>query len=135
MSNKRHEIVGKSADHSLQAELTKALRTTADSLDNLDNRVSNLEDTMRINGTQEFEIHKLGTKAVIKALGGKETKAYKQMSKKVCAMMWREYKECFNVPRYGELPAKQFKDGLRFVTDWEPKQEVKMAIQDINESK
>ena len=95
-------------------------------------RLSNLEDTMRINGLQEYNIHSAGQKSVMEALGGKESKAYKQISKKAFSALWRSFKHYFGIPRYGELPAKQYKEGLDFASTWQPDQEMKMLIAKIN---
>ena len=132
MTKHKNEIVGKSAGHGLQKAISKSLRETAEAIDHLDDRVTNLEDTMRINGTQEYKIHELGTQSVVKSLGGKESKAYKLMSKKVFATMWHEFKHYFGIPRYGELPAKQYAEGIDFVKTWQPDQEMKMLIAKIN---
>lgn len=104
----------------------------ANQLNMNEGRISNLEDTMRINGTQEYKIHSLGTKAVVKALGGKDSKAYKQLSKKTFSAMWHSFKHYFSIPRYGELPAKQYEEGIDFVSTWQPDQEMKMLIAKIN---
>lgn len=132
MTKNKNEIVGKSAGHGLQKAISKSLRETAEAIDHLDDRVTNLEDTMRINGTQEYKIHSAGQKSVMEALGGKESKAYKQISKKAFSALWRSFKHYFSIPRYGELPAKQYKEGLDFASTWQPDQEMKMLIAKIN---
>ncbi|BDP76696.1 hypothetical protein EfmAA242_09240 [Enterococcus faecium] len=44
--------------------------------------VSMLKDTMRISGQQEFEIKQKGNMKVMGVLGGKESRAYEEISKK-----------------------------------------------------
>ena len=48
------------------------------------------------------------------------------------AAIWSEFKHYFDIPRYNELPAKRFKDGLKFVETWQPKQELLMNIEELN---
>lgn len=69
--------------------------------------VSMLKDTMRISGQQEFEIKQKGNIKVMEVLGGKESRAYEEISKKVFSKFWSEFKRTFSIPRYGELPRKR----------------------------
>lgn len=126
------EIVGKSTGHVAQKKRTQLMAEMVTSIDELDTRVTSLEDTMRINGTQEYKIHEKGKTSVIKALGGKDTPAYKQLGRKMFSAIWSEFKHYFDIPRYNELPAKRFNDGLRFVETWHPKQELLMDIEELN---
>ncbi len=50
--------------------------------------VSMLKDTMRISGQQEFEIKQKGNMKVMEVLGGKESRAYEEISKKVFSKFW-----------------------------------------------
>lgn len=128
----KHSIVGQSAGHVVQKKRTVFMQELLNSVEDLDTRVAGLEDTMRISGVQEYKIHEAGTVAVVKALGGKGTPAYKKLSRKTFASIWSEFKHYFNVPRYGELPAKQYKEGMDFVSTWQPKQELRMDIKELN---
>lgn len=129
---KSNEIVGKSTGHVAQKKRTRLMAEMVTSIDELDTRVTSLEDTMRINGTQEYKIHEKGKASVMKALGGKDTPAYKKLGRKVFSAIWSEFKHYFDIPRYNELPAKRFKDGLKFVETWQPKQELLMNIEELN---
>lgn len=57
--------------------------------------VSMLKDTMRISGQQEFEIKQKGNMKVMGVLGGKESRAYEEISKKVFSKFWSEFKRTF----------------------------------------
>ncbi len=54
-----------------------------------------LKDTMRISGQQEFEIKQKGNMKVMEVLGGKESRAYEEISKKVFSKFWSEFKRTF----------------------------------------
>ncbi|MGY0692661.1 ORF6C domain-containing protein [Virgibacillus sp. FSP13] len=97
-----------------------------------DKRISHLEDTMRIDGGQEFQIRKKVNHIVVEALGGKESPAYKQLSRKAFSEFWRDFKNHFSLPRYGDLPKKQFEDGLRFIGIWQPSTGLRIEIENTN---
>ncbi|SET00642.1 BRO family, N-terminal domain [Salinibacillus kushneri] len=98
-----------------------------------DKRITNLEETMRIDGGQEFQIRSKANSVVIEALGGKESPAYKQLNRKAFSEFWREFKKHFSLPRYGDLPKKQFEDGLRFIGMWQPSTGLRIEIETTND--
>ena len=64
------EIVRKTTGHVAQKKRTRLMAEMVTSIEELDTRVTSLEDAMRINGTQEYKIHEKGKASVMKALGG-----------------------------------------------------------------
>lgn len=94
--------------------------------------VKELKDTMRINGTQEFQIKNKANKKVVKVLGGKESPAYKKMSRKVFSRFWVAFNRHFTIPRYGELPKKKFNEALVFIDRWQPDTSTGMEIESLN---
>lgn len=94
--------------------------------------VSMLKDTMRISGQQEFEIKQKGNIKVMEVLGGKESRAYEEISKKVFSKFWSEFKRTFSIPRYGELPRKRFDDAVSFIEMWLPETAIRMEIDQLN---
>ena len=94
--------------------------------------VSMLKDTMRIRGQQEFEIKQKGNMKVMEVLGGKESRAYEEISKKVFSKFWSEFKRTFSIPRYGELPRKRFDDAVSFIEMWLPETAIRMEIDQLN---
>lgn len=115
---------------------TKLLLKTAleheEQIDEIRSDVSELKNTMRIDGVQEHKINKLAKKQVIKALGGYESPAYKEMSGKVFSRFWRDFKGHFMIPRYGELPKVQFDEGIDFINAWQPDTSTRLEIKSIN---
>src|SRR5690625_4819529 len=102
-------------------------------IEEIENDVSYLKDNMRIDGTQEFRIRRLANQTVIKALGGKDAPAYKKLSNKVFARFWRDFKNHFTIPRYGELPKAQFDEGIDFINAWQPDTSTRLEIEAVNE--
>lgn len=131
--SKKQSIVGKSKDHEVSKMNINALKVITDELESHDDRLSSLEDTMRINGVQEHKIKEAGTRSVMKALGGKDKPAYKKLSRTVFSRMWHEFNHYFEIPRYAELPAKDYQKGIEFAATWEPSQEIKMDIKELND--
>ena len=105
---------------------------TAVRVDAIEKDVSILKETMRISGKQEADIQRAGKQKVIEVLGGKESPAYESISKKVFANFWSEFKRYFSIPRYGELPCKQFEEALIFIAEWLPETAMRMEINQLN---
>ena len=105
---------------------------TAVRVDAIEKDVSILKETMRISGKQEADIQRAGKQKVIEVLGGKDSPAYESISKKVFANFWSEFKRYFSIPRYGELPCKQFDEALIFIAEWLPETAMRMEINQLN---
>src|SRR5699024_1132321 len=90
-----------------------------ETLEKHDERITNLEDSMRIDSTQEFQIRESANIKVVECLGGKESKAYKEVSRKTFSRFWSEFKKYFKLPRYGDLPKKKFNEGMNFIINWQ----------------
>lgn len=97
-----------------------------------DERITNLEDNMRISGRDEQKLRLKANRKIVKCLGGKKAPAYRQLSKSVFPKFWNEFKRHFEIPRYGELPNKQLEEGLRFIDAWQPDTSTKMEIDNLN---
>lgn len=98
----------------------------------LDGRVDSLEDTMRIDGSQEKKINRKGKRKVMECLGGGKSKAYQEISKKVFSHFWGEFNRYFDIPRYGELPRIQFEEALHFIEEWSPNTSMRIEIRTLN---
>lgn len=129
----------KQIDHELLSDPRTQLKLlyqfgeqTAVRVDAIEKDVSILKDTMRISGKQEADIQRAGKRKVIEVLGGKDSVAYESISKKVFANFWSEFKRYFAIPRYGELPCKQFGEALEFIDEWLPETAMRMEIHQLN---
>ncbi|MEV9639523.1 ORF6C domain-containing protein [Mammaliicoccus sciuri] len=94
--------------------------------------VKYLKDNMRINGPQEQRIGKNARGKIVECLGGKESKAYQEISRKVFSQFWNEFKNYFEVPRYGELPKMKFEEALQFIQEWAPDTALRLEIKKLN---
>lgn len=111
---------------------TEAIRLLYKSNTEFDDRLTNLEDNMRISGAEQYEIHELGKHRVIEALGGIDSPAYAELSRKAFAQCWKAFKQYFIIPRYSDLPKVKKDDGIYFLQKWEPDTQLKIAIEKCN---
>ncbi|WP_255428441.1 ORF6C domain-containing protein [Sporosarcina sp. resist] len=98
----------------------------------LDGRVGSLEDTMRIDGSQEQRINRKGKRKVMESLGGGKTKAYQEISRRVFSLFWGEFNKYFEIPRDGELPRIRFDEALHFIEEWSPNTGMRLEIKTLN---
>lgn len=82
--------------------------------------VDYLKGNMRIDGLQQQEIQQAAKQSIVQALGGKDSIAYQEISKKVFSAFWNEFKQYFKVPRYGDIPKAKYEEALRFISLWRP---------------
>lgn len=94
--------------------------------------VKYLKDNMRINGPQEQRIGRNARGKIVEFLGGKDSNAYKAISKKVFSQFWNEFKRYFEIPRYGELPKVKFEEALNFIQEWSPDTALRLEIKKLN---
>jgi|SRR5690625_3493374 len=115
---------------------TKLLLETAlehqEKIDEIKTDVSYLKNTMRIDGSEEFRIKRNANRVVVEALGGKKSNAYKEMSRKVFSRFWNEFKQYFEIPRYGDLPKNEYEKGINFIRSWQPDTSTRLEIEELN---
>lgn len=105
---------------------------TAEEVESIKEDVKMLKDTMRIDSREESIIQRKANRVVIESLGGKKSHAYKTMSRKAFSRFWGEFKRYFNVPRYGDIPKKEFDKALNFIEGWQPDTTTRMEIESAN---
>ncbi|MEK8196221.1 MULTISPECIES: ORF6C domain-containing protein [Lysinibacillus] len=94
--------------------------------------VDYLKGNMRIDGLQQQEIQQAAKQSIVQALGGKDSIAYQEISKKVFSAFWNEFKQYFKVPRYGDIPKVKHEEALRFISLWRPSTSLQMEIDSCN---
>lgn len=94
--------------------------------------VDYLKGSMRIDSLQQQEIQRAAKESIIQALGGKESIAYQEISKKAFSAFWNEFKAYFKVPRYGDIPKVKHDEALRFIKLWRPSTSLQMEIDSCN---
>lgn len=98
----------------------------------MDARITKLENNTTIDYSQQEELRVLGTKKVIAILGGNDAPAYKELNKKVFSSFWRDYKRKLNVNSYKNTLVKDFEMGRQAIINWNPSKEIKFMIDGCN---
>lgn len=126
----RHMDIRNQSDR-LQLELNRLLQ---DQLNNHEDRLENLEDTMRVNGVQERRISDAVNRVVVSYLGGHKSKAYEDNSirARCYSSINREIKNKFVIPRRAELPAKDYEKCLQFINNWILDSDLEDEISSVN---
>lgn len=136
-----NSIVGKSKDSKESVQLIKgigdigvAIQRIASQLENHEDRLSNVEDTMRVNGIQEKKLTELVNRVVLMSLHGKQSNAYKNKSirGKSYSELNNKIKNKYGIPRRGELPAKDYDSAMQFIENWTPDYELRIEIEQSN---
>lgn len=89
-------------------------------VDMVDGRVTDLENNMTIDYGQQVVIGDEVNKVVIGALGGKDSAAYKEISRKVFSECNRDIKHYFHVNSRNNIPKKRFDEAVQYIKNWHP---------------
>lgn len=101
-------------------------------LDDVSDRVSKLENTMNIDYGQQKVLNDLVSARVIKILGGKNSNAYKEISRKVFAEINHDYQDYFNVNSRANTPRLKNEQTVEYIKNWMPSTNTMMLIKDCN---
>lgn len=128
-----NEIIGQSKDHNYQVSEIGVMRKMLDTLENHEERITNLEDTMRVNAVQETKLTEEVNKKVVGFLEGKKSAAYRDnhIRGKAYSAINKDIRRTFGVRRK-ELPAKDFRRAVVFIQNWQLDNELKDEIFNAN---
>lgn len=101
-------------------------------IDNHEDRIKNLEDTMTIDYGQQEPLANTVNRSVIDALGGKQSNAYKEIAKKVFAECNHDLKTYFNVNARNNVPRKRYDEAIEYAKNWKPCTNTLMLIRGCN---
>lgn len=110
----------------------KAILMHDEKIVKIDGRVTDLENNMVIDYGQQQTLKNEVNKVVVKALGGKESNAYKEASKKVFSEINHDIQEKFIVNSRNNVPKRKFDEAIVFVRSWNPSQGTKWMIDGCN---
>ena len=97
---------------SLQIQL---MQEAINQLSIMDNRVTTLESTRRLENWQELALHDFKNKKVYAIAQKHDLTNDKEMIRKLHSRVWKCLKKRFNIPRYNELPSLKFNDAIEFI--------------------
>ena len=119
---------------SYQKRLTpeEMMRIQLGMVDDHENRIEHLENTMAIDYGRQQELKKSVNKRVIEVLGGKKAPVYKEMSKKVFTECNRDIQDYFRVNSRNNIPVLQFEAAISYVDAWNPSNNTILEIRSCN---
>lgn len=97
-----------------------------------ESRIENLENNTTLDYGQQRVLEDTVNKTVIDVLGGKESNAYKEISKKVFAECNHDLKSYFKVNARANVPKKRFEEAVAYAENWKPCTNTMMRIADCN---
>lgn len=101
-------------------------------VDMVDGRVTDLENNMTIDYGQQVTIGDEVNEVVIGALGGKNSAAYKEISRKVFSECNSDIKHYFHVNARNNIPKKRFDEAVQYIQKWHPCTNTQILINEIN---
>ena len=119
---------------SYQKPLTpeQMMRIQLEMIDDVSGRVTKLENTMNIDYGQQRVLEKEVARVVIESLGGKDSNAYHEISKKVFSECNRDVKDYFHVNSRNNIPRLRFDDAVDYIRNWMPCSNTRMLIKECN---
>lgn len=109
------------------------MRVQLGMIDKHEERLSKLENTMNIDYGQQRVLEKEVARVVIESLGGKDSNAYHEISKKVFAECNRDVKDYFHVNSRNNIPRVRFEDAVDYIKNWEPCRNTTIEIKTLND--
>ena len=101
-------------------------------IDKHEERLSKLENTMNIDYGQQRVLEKEVARVVVESLGGKDSNAYHEISKKVFSECNRDVKDYFHVNSRNNIPRLRFDDAVDYIRNWMPCSNTRMLIKECN---
>ena len=108
------------------------MRIQLEMIDDVSGRVTKLENTMNIDYGQQRVLEKEVASVVIESLGGKDSNAYREISKKVFSECNRDVKDYFHVNSRNNIPRLRFEDAVDYIRSWTPCSNTRMLIRECN---
>lgn len=124
--------IRKTGGYQKQLSPAEMMRIQLGMIDDHENRIENLENNMTIDYGQQQVLGETVNHTVISILGGKESNAYKEVSKKVFAECNRDLKNYFQVNARNNVPKKRFEEALQYAKSWKPCTNTQLKIENAN---
>lgn len=115
-----------------QLTVREMMREQLGMIDGHEERIKALEDTMTIDHGQQRVLERTVNKTVIDVLGGNQSNAYHEISRKVFAECNRDLKNRFNVNSRDDVPRKDYEQAIEYAKSWKPCTNTMLMIRDCN---
>ncbi|MBS5305785.1 ORF6C domain-containing protein [Clostridium sp.] len=110
----------------------KYAKEVKEKVEKVDSRITVLEERMTIETGAQKTLCDLVNKKIMAVLGGKDTPAYKELSKKAYSQCWKDYKRIVGVASYKDTAIKDFDFARKVIIDWKPNRELELMIRGCN---
>ena len=110
----------------------KVQEETAQRVDKLELIVNGLENTLTIDHGQQLKLQSICKSRIISLLGGKDTPAYKELSKQLFSFIWRDFKQYFNISSYRDCLITDFENAVNYLKTWTSDNNMKLKIDLVN---
>lgn len=101
-------------------------------IDDHESRIENLENNMTIDYGQQMVLQDAVNKTVVECLDGKDSEAYREISKKVFAECNRDLKHRFQVNARNNVQKLRFEEAVEYAKNWRPCTNTQIMIKDCN---
>lgn len=102
-------------------------------IDEVENSVSKLTDEFGLPNKSAGKLRNYGNQRVTWWLGGKNTNAYQEISSKVFAEFWHDFKMYFGgLSSYKDLPMKDITQAEAYIQNWHPSTNTQAKISELN---
>ena len=110
----------------------KAHEQTAQRVDVLEEKVSDLEKSTTIDSSQQHTLEKVAKTTAIRTLGGIDSRAYQLMSIKIFSNIWRDYKNYFKLGSYRDTLKTDYENAKNYLESWSPEVNTSLKIKEYN---
>lgn len=110
----------------------KVQEETAQRVDVLEEKVSDLEKSTTIDSSQQYTLERIAKTTVISALGGIDSRAYQLMSRKLFSNIWRDYKKYFKLGSYRDTLKTDYENTKNYLESWSPEVNTSLKIKEYN---
>ena len=110
----------------------KVHEQTAQRVDVLEEKVSDLEKSTTIDSSQQYTLERIAKTTVISALGGIDSRAYQLMSRKLFSNIWRDYKKYFKLGSYRDTLKTDYENAKNYLESWSPEINTSLKIKEYN---
>lgn len=110
----------------------KAHEQTAQRVDVLEEKVSDLEKSTTIDSSQQYTLERIAKTTAIRTLGGIDSRAYQLMSRKIFSNIWRDYKNYFKLGSYRDTLKTDYENAKNYLESWSPEVNTSLKIKEYN---
>lgn len=113
-------------------QMDKKVEAVDGKVEVLASKVTTLEETTTLDYSQQRVLEKTVGKVVTSILGGKESNAYRHMSRKVFPECNGDLKDFFRVNARNNIPKKRFDEAVEYINNWKPRTNTVLLIEQYN---